>query len=211
MAVGLVDEGTRVKRPVVLAAYRACAERRENWAQAKPFWERLGIPIVTGDKRGVFGCAAARNAAARKAGDWDVALIVDTDIVLAHVWQAEAALQTAWLTGRYTVAHSRLVYLPGTEEAQTWESAVAVRRDLWDEVGGLDERFVGYGHQGVAFFAACGTLAGRERIEGTAFHLPHAWENRNHPHFAANSALADRYAAAAGDPAAMRALLAEPR
>jgi predicted glycosyltransferase involved in capsule biosynthesis len=214
---------------VMLVPWRSDgAERATNWAYLRRYWERHGWGgmIFEGDSEGSFSRARALNVAAERAGDWDAGLICDADVYVAAS-QADRALACALQTGTYTVAHSEIRYL-GSEATlrviehgrdirsvvaeetvgETWESCFAIRRDLWDQVGGFDERFHGYGFQGVAFFCAAATLGGRERIEGLAYHLAHPYVDRSaEPHFAANSELADHYLAAVDDPEAMLAVL----
>jgi hypothetical protein len=51
---------------------------------------------------------------------------------------------------------------------------VILRRDQFDELGGMDERFVGWGFEDAAFDAAATTLLGEsERVEGPVWHLWH--------------------------------------
>jgi hypothetical protein len=54
-------------------------------------------------------------------------------------------------------------------------SAVAVRRELWESVGGFDEKFVGWGREDSAFQMSCEAEAGPFlRVSGSTFHLWHA-------------------------------------
>ncbi len=92
-------------------------------------------------------------------------------------------------------------------------SMAAIPRSLWDEVGGYDERFVGWGYEDVALLAACWALAGPHAfVPAAAYHLWHPFEQtltRGNPEFAANETLGRRYLAARDDPDAMRALIDE--
>lgn len=218
-------------KAVILVPYRSDgAERERNWQIVRERWkELLPIPTFYGNSETEeFERAHARNRAARDAGDWDVALFADADIALRTTRNAERAIRRCHVTGSYTVSYSRLRYL--TEEGTqyvfnggdlslaesdgsvgfTWECCFAVRRDVWDEVGGFDERFHGYGGQGIAFYYAAATISGRERIMGTAYHLAHPLVDRSsEPHFAENMKLAARYHEAVDDPPAMRLLLAD--
>ena len=190
----------------------------------------MDLPIFEGNNSGrIFERARARNVAAANAGDWDVALFADADIVLDSREQAEAALMRSYLTGAYTVAYSTMRYVTEESTAQweksvgsmgtpewdeevgrTWECCFAIRRDYFDKVGGFDERFKGYGGQVAAFFYAYATFAGRERIEGLAYHLNHPLVDRSDdPTFEENVQLAERYKKAVDDPTAMTAMLAE--
>jgi hypothetical protein len=55
----------------------------------------------------------------------------------------------------------------------SWSCAIAIRRDAWDQLGGFDERFRGWGWEDMAFQSAACSLVGHERIEGDVFHLWH--------------------------------------
>ncbi len=201
--------------------------RARTWAHAYQQWKPLDIPIHHGTSD-PFDRTRARNDAARRAGDWDVALFADADIVLDSLSQAYKAIETTYEHGWYTVAYSHLRYLTdeGTRAAiagdppfrceydehvaNTWECCFAVRRDYFDMVGGFDERFQGYGGQVAAFFYAYATFAGRERIQGDAYHLAHPPVDRTQDtNFKANLKLAERYRAAVDNEDAMLALLEE--
>lgn len=203
------------------------SHRARNWNTARASWLDLGWPIVTGTSS-PFDRTRARNAAAEEAGNWEVALFADADIVLDSLSQAHKAVTTAYENGWYTVAYSELHYLTeqGTMDlcmrrpafycesneqvANTWECCFAVRRDYFDQVGGFDERFQGWGGQVAAFFYAYATFAGRERIAGDAYHLAHPLVDRDaDPHFRANCLLADRYRAAVDNKDKMHRLLEE--
>lgn len=217
-------------KAVILVPFRDDgAERTRNWGIARQYWARLGLPIVEGDNSGrAFERARARNVAAARAGEWDVALFADADIVLGSQEQAEAALLRSYVTGAYTVAYSSLRYVteeitklwehnvggisPAWDEevGLTWECCFAVRRDHFDEVGGFDERFKGYGGQVAAFFYAYATFAGRERIDGIAYHLAHPLVDRSKDqHFEDNKKLAEKYKGAVDNPRQMRSVLNE--
>jgi GT2 family glycosyltransferase len=93
-----------------------------------------------------------------------------------------------------------------------------VPRTLWDEVGGFDERFEGWGGEDDAFHAACLALAGQDpredRMDGDVWHLwhrPSPDANHRTPTYKQAKALSDRYIDATADWNAMRALLAEDR
>jgi hypothetical protein len=217
-------------KAVILVPFRTdAAKRARNWKHARKQWEKLGLPIFEGNTIGGFQRAEARNNAARAAGDWNVALYADADIILGDLAQALAALLSAEKTGQYTVAYSKLSYLSerGTQQVVsgldplrahkrdnpvglTWECCFAVRRDIFDHVGGFDERFQGWGGQVAAFFYAYATFGGRERVFGDAYHLDHPLVDRTKdPHFKTNCALAGRYNAAVDDKAAMTEILKE--
>ena len=213
--------------------WRSDNGRREKiWEFCRAHWETVcpDIPIVEADSGSeTFNRSASVNAAA--GGTWDVAVILDAD-VLAPGEQVYAAIETAQRTGHMTLAFTTYHGLVGRmsdrvmdgykgdrTRAVRWKSdfhessIVAVPRELWDAVGGMDPRFEGWGQDDVAFAAACRTIGGAlERIDGVVEHLfhPRSMErDRRKPTYQRAQALGKRYRAAAGDVSAMRALLAE--
>jgi hypothetical protein len=208
--------------------------RRRNWRHASGWWSQLNLPIYTGagPKGQSFDVTRGRNAAVAVATavepDWDVALMTDADAFLGDHEQARQALETALEAGTYVVAHNELRYIqPGDSERvtlgmpldlvtnfevkRTWETVFAFTRVLWEEIGGFDPRFRGFGHQVEAFFHAATTLAGDGySIAGPCWHLWHPYSaDQPNPHLVENRRLVDRYWSASGDEPAMRALLAE--
>jgi hypothetical protein len=91
-------------------------------------------------------------------------------------------------------------------------SIVVIGRELWDYLGGFDERFVGWGQEDVAFAQACRVLSGEPiRIPGRVVHLFHGKSterDRRRPEWLANQALGKRYRETK-EPEAMRELLSE--
>ena len=208
-------------KAVIVVPYRGTEPvRRQNWATARSWWGQLGIPIYTGDsdEDRPFDVTQARNAAVRRAieqEDWEVALMADADVVLGRHSQARAALSESLTTHRYVVAHSEVHYFGPSHELEeitgnTWETAFAFTRAMWDVMGGFDPRFRGFGHQVEAFFHAAKTLFGAGRILGRCDHLWHPYSaDQPNPHLAENRALVERYWAASGDRVAMHDLLSE--
>jgi hypothetical protein len=215
-----------------------CVPRRSDGGTRDMLWrwvrsrlERLHPewPIVEGHhENGRMNRAAARNTAARLARPWDVAVFFDADC-FAPPAQVAAAADQAAESGQMVVASTtcRLLSRAGTANvlagrpARTWHlkremvapsGCFAVPSSLWDEVGGQDERFVGWGFEDRAFLIACATLAGVERIAGPMWHLWHpiaADKRKGDPGYEANLRLVGRYKAANGDVAAVRQILAE--
>lgn len=196
---------------------------RQWWTDRFPEWK-----IREGESPdGPFNRGAAINQAA--AADWDVLVIIDSDVIADETQVADAVKNTVD-TGRATLAYDRYVAVndqvtnqilegydgnwsarPALTMATHISSIVVVPRDLWDDVGGFDERFVGWGYDDLAFIEACRVLGGGiDRIPGTVYHLhhPHTTERKRNPQLAANGLLAGRYHQAT-EPAQMRALVAE--
>lgn len=211
------------------------AWRDRLWAWCKPAWDETGWPIVqaTGPA-GPFNRSAAVNTCAN--GDWDVLLIVDADIVRPPIAQLDRAIRLAERTGQLVVAYERRLNLTSqvtrrlvngwtvdpTSHVQTvldgsLSSVVVVPRRLWDAVGGMDERFIGWGCDDTAFHHACATIGeGWHRVPGDVWHLWHERQPERqrggqpmHPLLAANKALVARYRACTTTEA-LYALLSEP-
>lgn len=214
---------------------RLWAYCRAYWKRQRPDWE-----IVEGCHfDGPFNRSAGINAAAE--GNWDVGVILDADTVL-EPGLIDAGIERAFHTGRLTLPYKdrNLLSKLGTKQILrgfegNWEQFVQFRqapddayefisaaqivpRALWDEVGGFDERFEGWGGEDDAFHAACLAVRGQDpredRLDGTCWHLWHeASRHASHktPTWRAAKALSDRYIEAGEDWNVMRALLAEDR
>lgn len=220
-------------RTVVLVPRREDGGRRDQvWQYVQERWltEHPDWIIYTGHHtEGPFNRSAAINDAARQAGTWDVAIIADSDSFVGAD-NATKAAENAYRTGRMTLAYVQFCYLSrqmsdaimggyqgmwdtGIEWSMTntCSSAVAVRRDVWDQCRGFDEGFESWGMEDVAFSHAAQTFGGGlDRIEGCCWHCWHSpsvearatsWE--------AKMERAERYHRAAYDKDAMTALLDE--
>lgn len=224
-------------RVVVLVPYRAVDTHRDAaWQVAREHLERLGWPIVAADVPGEWNRAAAINAAAREAGEWDVAVIADADTVhdpqdlrqavddairygagvvpWATRWKLSATGTERFRRfGPTGFSRSRDLDLsdptrPRGVKARSRGGTVVVSRAAWDAVGGFDEGFDGWGNEDRAFRVAIATLApgGLREIRGVIFHL---WHPRDGQVSAPNRERWERYAEAEGDPGAMRRVLHE--
>jgi hypothetical protein len=208
---------------------------RAYWQMHRPAWE-----VIEGHHDdGPFNRSAAINRAAE--GEWDVAVILDSDTIV-DVDLVEEGIARAHACGRLVLPFDVRCLLDrqGTEKVLAghrgpWDrfirhrqtptdayvyisGAQCVPRRLWDDVGGFDERFEGWGGEDDAFHAACMALAGqdprRDRLKGKAWHLWHRtsrYASHRQPTWKMAKALSDRYIAAAEDWEQMRALLLEDR
>jgi hypothetical protein len=190
------------------------------WDWCRAWWEReqSHMPIFEGyHTEGLFNRSAAVNRAARLAGDWDVAVIIDADVV-CDPNRVKEAVELAHTSGSMVLPHNERLDLseqasrlyrsgqvPDLTEHRarrrfvrrryaednghpSVSSVVVVPRSLWNEVGGFDETFRGWGYEDTAFAAAAETFGGIIRMPGE---------------------VVQRYRAAIGDKSAIRALQAE--
>lgn len=194
---------------------------RAWWLERHPNW-----PIYVGrSPDGPFNRSAAVNDAAAQAGDWEVGIVLDADVIV-NPEAVYDSVATATRTGKLVITHTRRVDLTrrGTEmvmngyrgpwtkrpvQGRVWDvsesSCVVVPRALWEKVGGFDERFRGWGYEDTAFRFLCEREAGPViKIDGDVFHL---WHERNDdaqpnsPTRAANLALLEQVKSS-GSPAA---------
>lgn len=206
---------------------------RDRWQTWHPEW---GVFEGHHDT-GLFNRAAAINRAAgyadwEQAEPWDVAVIIDADVLLDPDRCREGvalALETGRMVLPFNVRYD--LNQRGTDKIirddyrGSWKpyvhrtytemvsGVVIVTRQLWDAVGGFDESFVGWGFEDNAFASACQTFAGQaeRKMPGELWHLYHATASegkRGTPSLEANRRRADLYLRARGDPDAIRALRA---
>jgi len=199
---------------VVLVPRRADPERDAIWDWVRRFWAlQVGLPIFEGwhdADEGPFNRSAAINRAAAEAGDWDVAVVIDADVVLYHkmvTGAVDKVVRTGGPVLAYTERHQLtrqgspyvLASDPGRVDLRvaprTWRrwtrarlrgacsSANVVTRGLWETVGGFDEEFVGWGYEDIAFRVACETMSEVEmfKIPGVLFHIWHTVSEGNQP------------------------------
>lgn len=216
---------------VLLVPWRGGNEARErSWAFVRRHFEGAGLPIYEGDTDDAkFSRAAARNAAARNAGDWDVAAMVDADSVI-DLGELHTAMDIAEMSGKTVIAHHR--YLPITEHnlpdalaepdisrwrlrwlpKPNWDrqapgGVIVFPRAAWEAVRGYDERFGGWGFEDAVMLLSLTIAGGYHRAPGNLWHLWHPTTKITVD--PATRALYTRYRSARDDPTAMRALIEE--
>ena len=226
-------------RTVVLVPRRAGVPERDRiWSWCRDIWRQQGWPIYEGHHEAsegeLFNASIARNRAAAAAdadGAWDVAIFADADTVPWDWRPVRQAVDEAARTDRF-IRPFRTYYLLDEQATEAFMATGAkprrgirplgqhvyggihvVSRTLWDESGGYDERFVGWGGEDTSYQFACQTLRGYRRLNGEVYHLFHPMQRRDpsKPEFIANRELEKRYVEASRDRARMLALLAEPR
>lgn len=181
---------------VILVPYRGDGGRRDElWAFTEAhLHDHHPYPIIEGSSPdGPFNRAAAINDAAGRA-DWDIAVISDADTICPPE-QLDDAVQLAAVSGRLVFAFTTVTeldqattdqLLAGTplltegivqirrDELGIQSSLCAVPRCLWNKVGGMDDKFVGWSAEDNAFTKACTIMGGDPlRVDGTVYHLWH--------------------------------------
>lgn len=203
------------------------------WKHVKKWLEQtLDYPLYIGEhfpkSAATYNHSLARNLAAQKAGNWEVAIIHDADTIV-DPQQIINGVVVAYETGAVTYPYDERwelnatgtkMFLTGT--TSNWQQhmtqytrdvplggCMIIRRDLWEVMRGFDTGFVGWGHEDGAFATAAQALNGWRllRIPGKSFHLEHVYapaKNPNNPIYRANKARIDRYMHAGDQPTAHR-------
>lgn len=228
-------------RVVILVPRReGIADRDRLWEFTRRWWEGQfpDWPIVIGHHDiGLFNRSAAVNAAARLAGDWDIAVLIDSDILLdadAVHRAVPLAVESGQMVVPFEVRHNLSPL--GTKrilegDRGSWRSyisrsyrdqhsaCVVIPRTLYDDIGGFDEGFRGWGFEDSAFAMACELFAGLPLVRihpGELWHLHHGTnkgEKHGSPSHRANAERMERHrlACAAGDRPAVQGLVREGR
>jgi predicted glycosyltransferase involved in capsule biosynthesis len=193
-----------------------------------------GVEIVIGPSEEPFNRSAARNTAFA-GSHGDVLLIADADTIF-HADQILAAVEMvqkertwvipyAWYYNLSEEVTDNILELdPGEtilepanpslweHKIVSWAGLLVMPREAFEEVGGYDERFEGWGFEDNAFRLALDTLwAPHQRIDwGYCLHLWHPVTKHDRfeqPQIETNRGLYMRYEAAHRDPARMRLVL----
>ena len=181
-----------MKGAVVLVPYRPdTPERIGNWKRTRAQWRNWDLHHADSDGEG-FARAQAVNRAAAAAGDWEVAIITDSDLLLDSTSQAVTACRRARKSKGYFVCYDIFYYLteatsqlvragqkPRPDMAyehisRIWGGVFAIHRELWDALGGFDERFKAWGGEdGDFLIRARGLEAVMDRVQGACYHMRH--------------------------------------
>ena len=233
--IGTEYEGESMMAKIsLIIPYRPDHGRRGFvWSFVYARYQRLMSDVelcIAGDDSELFSKARAVNRAAKQATG-DVFVIVDAEVVfhpgLLHRVLAEID-HHPWIipfTNAYRLtkeASDRLMEEGLPDEIVIDESDIEDRqwvvgsymnvmtRAAFEKVGGIDERFEGYGFEDVAFALSLDTLCGKHyRMEETIYHLWHPMAEIHHKNIRNNHDLYLRYQAAEGNVEAMRQLIAE--
>jgi hypothetical protein len=170
-------------KAVLLVPWRSTPAREPIWQEVRGHLADLHLPIFTGDSHPgrPFNRSEARNVAAERAGDWDVALFVDADTYVP-LEQADFALEMAATHHSLVYPYTRFVSMnPITGEARERTSAgfphsgnVALSADAYSDLGGWDERISGWGYEDGALAVLARQVFGSEQcVMGTVASIEH--------------------------------------
>jgi len=227
-----------------------CPIRKRLAKFCKRWWQDQGVDVIVAsdDDAPHFNVSQARNRGAAQS-DADVLVFVDADTLVTpdqfwagcYLAQQSGQVVLPYSEHRRLDSHATQQVIDGgwpKDAGRVWNNHVSgvviVPREAWERVR-FDERFVGWGAEDRAFWAAACTLLGEhDRLPGASMHLwhpksPDRAAPDDDPRRAANLELGRRYKLAAGmldktgwlpqiddggrvpaDPVAMTALLAEP-
>lgn len=184
-----------------------------EWCKARWQRLLPDVPIIEGhheEDEGPFNRSMAINRAAAAAGDWDVALVIDADVFIRES-QVKEALRLAAETGKVTWAHlrwrgldaewtrrsvaDRTDFGPEIDRVDmdilvertnpiSWSCCIAIPRPVFDDLGGFDERFRGWGYEDMAFQSVIVGLYGYNRVTqvpgtDTPADVFHMWHPRS--------------------------------
>jgi GT2 family glycosyltransferase len=214
----------------VCIPYRENGDHRQRaYRYVEAWWQRLGYPVFTAaGPDGPFNRSAARNQAARQAGKWKVAVFADADTIgdpalidisIQHAANGHLSYPFTEYAGLSATGTRRLIEgggLSGPYKRKRLSPGgiLAVSRQLFEQVGGWDEAFQGWGYEDLAFSYAAGTLGGIRREPGRIHHLWHPIVPEKRDAIAGrtiNRTRMMRYRVANGDQEAMRRLLGNLR
>jgi glycosyltransferase involved in cell wall biosynthesis len=192
-------------RTVILTPFRAQPGRDVVWQWVRGWIsDNYDMPLFVGDNAGSFSPSAARNNAARLAGDWDVALFHDADTI-AHPEAVAQAVDMAAHSMQMVVAGDSHMYCDQPSSARIMGSGnasfarpnsfdehgiyqrpcsgvFAVHRKVFDKVGGYVETLQGWGYEDLVFLQMCGIFAaGNTWVDGhITLHMWHPESPRDH-------------------------------
>lgn len=173
--------------------------RDEIWRWVSKTWSAAhkDIPLFIGESDdGPFNKSQAVNRAAILAGDWDVAIVIDADSFVTPELTRLGVKRSLERKG-VCLPYTRYSYLrkdisdkvmcgyagnllKGAAWTIDWSVAgqVIIPREIWECVGGFDERFVGWGCEDTAFYIRASSCGDAGRLDGYLWHLWHPLASR---------------------------------
>lgn len=183
MTAFALDSATNVTVDVCIP-WRAQPDRLAAFDRVMEWWADLGFrPILAdSDPDYRFNLSQARNAAVAQSSA-EVVIVADADTI-----PDAKALLRAIRRARYNrvvYPFDRYVYLapgqePGGEPERSYTHSfgglMVLKRSLYWDLGGHDEKFRQWGFEDTAFQLVAETLASTERVPGTVYAYNHSAE-----------------------------------
>ena len=223
----------------IVIPYRTDHGHRERLLQYNISRLRSLVPdaeiVIQDSKYTIFNRAEARNVGVSRLKKVEYLLLLDAD-TLFNSDQIERGVEAIengapWVIAYDTycsltesasaeiLRHRPDLYLGEPEPGKTmfklksFAGVLLMRKEVFHDVGGYDERFKGWGYEDNAFKDKMDTLHGPfQRVRGNAYHLWHPRseeENFGQPNIKANEMLYNRYGKAKGNKQAMGKLANE--
>lgn len=165
------------------------------YAEFFPDWE-----VIVGRNDGLFNRARAINDAVAET-DADVIVFNDADSLVepAHISRMVHDAHAPGLVFGYTRYRrlnrrateglsSYIMAFTQPDQFFDWEmlnagsnGCAAIRRECFEQVGGLDEKFEGWGYEDLAFDVICEAHWPSRRVAGDLVHLWHPTAENTHP------------------------------
>lgn len=193
--------------PFLAARRNDGAHRDRLWRFLKQHYYSDQLDIYEGyHKDGPFNRSLGLNIAAELAGNWHVAVFIDSDAYIDQE-QLTKAIRLAVDTQKMVLPFDKVVeinelttmtqILPTgkllfeptpeqidrvrTEPTVTQSLFVVVPRNIYEQIGGFDEGFVGWGGEDNAFYKAAEIVGGEVlRVPGNVYHLWHQPASREY-------------------------------
>lgn len=180
---------------VVWLPYRETPDRAPLYDAVRAQIDRLDLPVIVADSGDEpFSWARSCNLAATMSRDWKYAIKWGADFLLSPAEPYEAvdralgllddpstSVEMVYLFDRYT----RMTKWSTRQHLTHRDYAVLdsklppggpniITRRLWDDIGGYDPRFVGWGHEDRVYMHSISTLGyTTSRVPGRCFNLWH--------------------------------------
>lgn len=191
--------------PMLVARRNDGGHRDRLWRFLKRHYYLIPRVVEGYHKDGPFNRSLALNIASTLAGNWHVAVFIDSDAYIDPERLNEAirlAVDTQqmvipfdkvvelneWTTDEILTS-GKLLYSPEQDQIEkvrdtpvtTQSLFVVVPRNLYEQVGGFDEQFVGWGGEDNAFYRSAEIIGGEVlRMPGNVYHLWHPQASRAH-------------------------------
>lgn len=172
----------------VCIPWRATSDRTPAYHRVNQHWCDMGFNLrVASDSLGrqPFNLSQARNRAVLKAKT-EFVLLADADTVLErsaieHAMDViDPQHDVVWLFNEYRLLPANAAYVKTLDTVHplqvyhgSWSPNILLRRELYWQLGGFDERFKGWGYEDSAFRIVAGGLADAYRVSGVAYAFDH--------------------------------------